>query len=169
MSSDTRKTTRCGTMIPKSPILFPDRSRSRIPLTIFGNIALTEYAACRNAACRNAASVMSEALFIHEMQEATNRMTECCKEVTHYLHNRELKTPRVLAHIVCQNAWLIMVELTKLYGHAVGSRECEVKMRDGTGPRNATWRFSHEERQHLPDLGHPRSHCRTDQYLAQIH
>lgn len=81
----------------------------------YGSMVLTEYAACRNAA-----AAMTAPLFGHEMQDAVGRIVHEKKEVNHYLDNPNLLTRRALAHTVCQGVWLIMVELTKLYGHAGG-------------------------------------------------
>jgi hypothetical protein len=100
----------------------------------YGRIVETEYAACRNSA-----SVMTEPLFSNEMQEAANRMTECCRQVKQCLENSTTLTPPALAHSVCQGAWLYMVELTKLYGHAngvagreAGVRTIETELLEGT-------------------------------------
>jgi hypothetical protein len=81
----------------------------------YGSIVPTEFAACLNSA-----SVVAEPLFSHETQEAVNRMTECGRHVNHYLDNPDELTPRALAHLVCQGAWVHMVELTKLYGYTAG-------------------------------------------------
>ncbi|MHB0958789.1 MAG: hypothetical protein ACYC0X_15410 [Pirellulaceae bacterium] len=91
----------------------------------YGSIVPTEYAACRNSA-----SVMTDSLFSHEMQEATNRMTACGRQVNHYLDNPDELTPSAMAHFVCQGAWFYMVELTKLYGYASGVPDCEAAVRE---------------------------------------
>ena len=90
----------------------------------YGDIVLTEYAACRHAA-----SVIMAPLFNDEMQEAGGRMVQCQKQVNHYLDNPDELTRRALAHVVCQGAWVIMVELTKLYGHASGNEERAAEVR----------------------------------------
>lgn len=90
----------------------------------YGNIALTEYAASRNSAV-----AMTDAFFNHERQEAAYRMSECDRQVKHYLANPQELTPRALAHFVCQAVWLTMVELSKLYGHAAGRMERETTVR----------------------------------------
>jgi len=84
----------------------------------YGNIVLTEYAACRNSS-----SVMTDSLFVHELNEAANRMSACSRHVNYFLDNPDGLTPRALAHTACQDAWFIMVELAKLYGHAMGNAE----------------------------------------------
>lgn len=91
----------------------------------YGSIVPTEYAACRNSA-----SVMTDPLFSHEMQEAANRMTACGRQVNHYLDNPDGLTPRAMAHFVCQGAWFYMVELTKLYGYAIGVADREAAVRE---------------------------------------
>ena len=90
----------------------------------YGSIVPTEYAACRNSAF-----VMTDPLFSHEVQEAANRMTECGRQVNHYLDNPDELTPRALAHFVCQGAWVYMVELTKLFGYTAGVAEREAAVR----------------------------------------
>lgn len=90
----------------------------------YGNILLTEYAACRNSV-----AVMTDPLFSHELQEAANRMMEHGKQVNHYLDNPDKLTPRSLAHFVCESAWFNMVELTKLYGNAIGNTERDSAVR----------------------------------------
>lgn len=103
------------------------RSRSfsiRETAYYYGSIVLTEYAACRNSA-----SVMTDPLFDHEMQEAGNRMKACAEQVRQFLDKPEELTPRALAHFTCQGAWLNMVELSKLYGHATRNVDLEIVVR----------------------------------------
>lgn len=90
----------------------------------YGSILLTEYAACRLSA-----SVMTDSLFNHEMQEALTRIGAYGREVKRYLEDRLLLTPRALAHFVSQIVWLYVVELTKLYGYGPGVPERESAIR----------------------------------------
>jgi hypothetical protein len=90
----------------------------------YGNIVPTEYAACRNSA-----SVMTDSLFNHELREAGLRMIECSRQVNHYLDNPDELTPRALAHLVCQGAWVYMAELTKLHGYAAGVTDRKAAVR----------------------------------------
>lgn len=84
----------------------------------YGNVVLTEYAACRNSS-----PVMTDALFGHELYEATKRMSVCRRQANYFLANPDDLTPRALAHTACQDAWFIIAELAKLYGHAKGNAE----------------------------------------------
>lgn len=84
----------------------------------YGEILLTEYAACRNSAL-----AMTNALFHNEMQEAGQRLRECIHQVKHYLLYPEKLTPRALAQFVCQGAWFPMVEFAKFYGYASANAE----------------------------------------------
>lgn len=90
----------------------------------YGSIVPSEFAACLNSA-----SVMTDPLFNYEMQVAANRMTECGRQVNHFLHQPDELTPRALAHFVCQGTWVYMVELTKLYGYTAGVAERESAIR----------------------------------------
>jgi hypothetical protein len=94
----------------------------------YGDIVLTEYAACRNSA-----SVMTDSLFDHEMREAGSRMAACGRQVNYYLDNAGVLTPRALAHFVCQGAWLYMTELAKLYGYgaATDARKAMARQLEG--------------------------------------
>jgi hypothetical protein len=91
----------------------------------FGDIVLTEYAACRNSA-----SAMTDPLFHHEMRETGTRLSECMRQVNHYLDNPEELTPRALAQFVCQGAWLSMVEFAKFYGYATANAEHRTAIRE---------------------------------------
>jgi hypothetical protein len=84
----------------------------------YGQIVLTEYAACRNTAL-----AMTNALFHNEMQEAEQRLRECTHQVNHYLLNPGELTPRALAQFACQGAWFPMVEFAKFYGYASAKPE----------------------------------------------
>ena len=95
----------------------------------YGNIVLDEYAACKNAAV-----VMTETLFDYEMSEASGRVTDYQTQVSQYLGDPDQLTRRALAHFVCQGAWVIMVELAKLYGHTncvSDRREAVCNIEDG--------------------------------------
>lgn len=83
----------------------------------YGDMVLTEYAASRIAA-----PVMQIALFDDEMREARQRMLGYLDLVNQYLDDANALTRRALAHTVCQGAWVFMVELAKLYGHASGDQ-----------------------------------------------
>lgn len=91
----------------------------------FGDIVLTEYAACRNSA-----SAMTDPLFHHEMRETGTRLSECMRQVNHFLDNPEELTPRALAHFVCQGAWFSMVEFAKFYGYATANAEHRAAIRE---------------------------------------
>lgn len=81
----------------------------------YGNILLSEYAACRNSV-----SQMTDMLFDHALQEADDRMVQNQQLVTSYVNNPNQFSRNAIAHVLCQGAWVVMVELAKLYGHVNG-------------------------------------------------
>jgi hypothetical protein len=91
----------------------------------YGDIVLTEYAACRNSA-----AAMTDPLFQHEMRETGTRLAECMRQVNHSLDNPEELTPRALAQFVCQGAWFGMMELAKFYGYATAKAEHREAIRE---------------------------------------
>lgn len=94
----------------------------------FGNIVLTEFAACRNAA-----SVMTQSLFDYEMQTAAERRRATQDQADGFLAGYGDLTVRALSHAVCQAAWVFLVEIAKLYGHGchTSSIEAEVRKLEG--------------------------------------
>jgi hypothetical protein len=90
----------------------------------YGNILLTEYAACRLSA-----PAMTDRLFSHETKEAEIRIVHWARVVRDYLDNPASFTPRARAHVACQGAWLYMVELAKLYGYADAVQARDAAMR----------------------------------------
>jgi hypothetical protein len=82
----------------------------------YASIVLTDFAACLNAS-----SMMTQGLFKWELIEATKRIVSYKQDATKYLSARDTYNRRVVAHVVCQYAWVTMLELAKLYGHAKGN------------------------------------------------
>ena len=79
----------------------------------YGQIVLTEFAACRHASV-----VVTKALFDLQMANAAERLQAVKKRAQEYLKNQDdyNYTQRTLCHVACQAAWVFLAELAKLYG-----------------------------------------------------
>lgn len=82
----------------------------------YASIVFTDFAACLNAS-----SMMTQGLFNWEMNEAAKRIASYKHDAIRYLSAPGTYKRRVVAHVVCQCAWVTMLELAKLYGHAKGN------------------------------------------------
>ncbi len=90
----------------------------------YGQIVLTEFAACRHAS-----PVVTAPLFDLQMREAGERLQAAQRQANEWLRNPDGHTRRALSHFVCQGGWVFLTEMAKLYGNATGRDDLAEEVR----------------------------------------